>query len=222
MRLTTRKRRERSLPRWFTGLVCLGAASLLVGGFGKLATENHWFAAMDAWADGLAPSESALRMAEVISQLGTPQAITIATVLMVLVLMIRRRGAESIILLGSTISATVVQSLLKSWVGRPRPDDPLMTQSGAFPSGHAFLAVAVYGLFAYFLIRSLRSLGAKIAVGVIGVLLVAVISYSRIVLGVHYVSDVIFGSLLGLVWLITGAWVTRGGAKRERGLRFSA
>ena len=94
----------------------------------------------------------------------------------------------------------------KTFIGRERPVDVAYyaAEHFSFPSGHATTAVALYGLLAYFLYRhyhthAQRNLLLWLAGG-----LMLVIGFSRIYLGVHYLSDVLAGFLLGALWLLVG------------------
>lgn len=98
--------------------------------------------------------------------------------------------------------------VLKEIVDRARPDllDPVATAPGrSFPSGHALGATIALGLLVLVLGSLLRPVWRRLAwaAAILGVLLV---SASRVVLGVHYLSDVTAGILLGAGWLaITAA-----------------
>lgn len=88
---------------------------------------------------------------------------------------------------------------------RNRPDQALhlVAEVGySFPSGHTMFAVAFYGFLIYMLWNSKRKRTTKIGLTVVGVVLVALISFSRIYLGVHYASDVVGGLLVSLGYLM--------------------
>ena len=96
-------------------------------------------------------------------------------------------------------------------VARQRPDsallfDPLAPENGAdsFPSGHVTFAVTL-AFAVYFLARGTR--WAKSA-AVAGVVVVAVVAWSRLYIGVHYPSDVVGSVLAGTapVILLSGCW----------------
>jgi membrane-associated phospholipid phosphatase len=71
----------------------------------------------------------------------------------------------------------------------------------SFPSGHAVLTVAVYGLVAYLWARASRSwLERIIAIGLC-IVWTSLVATSRLVLGSHWPSDVLAGCTIGLVWL---------------------
>lgn len=108
-------------------------------------------------------------------------------------------------LLTSTIGGSLVNTAVKWSVDRPRPTfrDPAAVtfQTGkSFPSGHAMSSTIAYGaLLLIFLplIPAKRRKWAFVAYGA----LVLLIGIARLALGVHYVSDVAGGYMLGLAWL---------------------
>jgi membrane protein DedA with SNARE-associated domain/membrane-associated phospholipid phosphatase len=126
-------------------------------------------------------------------------------------------------LLGTWLAAgagsAVLDWLLKGLFERPRPyfAHPLLVETSySFPSGHAMESFVVYGMLAYFTVLALRSWKARVAVVFGAALLVMLIGFSRMYLGVHYLSDVIAGYAAGGVWLsalITGAETIRRGGK---------
>lgn len=87
---------------------------------------------------------------------------------------------------------------------RPRPMDiaVYLEKSWSFPSGHAILAVSLYGFLIYFFWKHLKSWGAKVSVLFFGVLIIFLIGFSRLYLGVHYLTDVLAGYLIGIFWLV--------------------
>jgi len=74
--------------------------------------------------------------------------------------------------------------------------------SYSFPSGHATIAVAFYGFLIYVVWRNTKSWTYKINLLFAGLVIIAAIGFSRLYLGVHFLSDVLSGYLLGLLWLI--------------------
>lgn len=113
-------------------------------------------------------------------------------------------GARRVwLLLAVTIvGSSVIVTTLKLIVARPRPAEAIVsTFTSAYPSGHAVRAFAVYGLVVWACHRSVRHRLLRAAGIVLGVLLVAVITLSRLYLGVHLPSDLVAGALLGGFWL---------------------
>jgi membrane protein DedA with SNARE-associated domain/membrane-associated phospholipid phosphatase len=88
--------------------------------------------------------------------------------------------------------------------------------SFSFPSGHAAIAAALYGFAVYFLWRRAETWGRRLNILFAGIFLVAAIGFSRLYLGVHFLSDVLGGYLLGLLWLIIGISMVEWNARKER------
>lgn len=110
--------------------------------------------------------------------------------------------------LGELASTTAVKDLL----ARPRPVllNPVDHGAGySFPSGHAAGAAAVYGaLVVLVLPRVARWAQALLLTA--GSLLICAVATSRVLLGVHYPSDVAAGAALGLAWVgVAALLVTR-------------
>jgi len=114
---------------------------------------------------------------------------------------------------------TLVNTALKLAVNRPRPSADLIhvlspEQNNTFPSGHAFFAVVILGLLAYFIFINLKNHTLRMVALVGLIALILLIGTSRVYLGVHWPSDVIGGYLTGGV-LLTGliwfhhAWKAR-------------
>ena len=120
-----------------------------------------------------------------------------------IVLAIRRRWRLAVYLLVAGAGALVLDPVLKSLVGRLRPvvAHPVAYGNGdSFPSGHSLSSIVCYG--ALFLVFLPATRGRWRRVFVVGIVtLVALIGISRILLGVHYISDVLGGWALGITWL---------------------
>jgi len=112
-----------------------------------------------------------------------------------------RRRASALVASYAVCGIGVVL-LLKSLLAMPRPPEELFLIAHGddpygFPSGHAFMAVVVYGG----LLVTFDRPRDPLAVAGVATLVVA-ISLSRVVLGVHYLGDVVVGALLGVGFLV--------------------
>ncbi len=111
-------------------------------------------------------------------------------------------------LLGAGGIGTVVTAV-KLVVGRSRPLLPLaaISEDGySFPSGHAAGITVAVLLSAWMLTRwVMRSWTARVMVWTAAALLIGTVGFSRIYLGVHYLSDVAARWVLGAVWAGTVA-----------------
>jgi membrane-associated phospholipid phosphatase len=99
------------------------------------------------------------------------------------------------------LSAESVTFVGKILVHRFRPENGAIVETDfSFPSGHATIVVALYGFLSYILFKKT----AKKSVFVGALIIILLVGFSRLYLGVHYVSDVIAGYLVGLLALIAG------------------
>lgn len=101
--------------------------------------------------------------------------------------------------------------LIKHLVARPRPEFiAVYHETGfSFPSGHAMFS-AVFGGWIIFLIwHEAKQWTTKVNVLFACVIMMLLVSFSRLYLGVHYPSDVLTGFSIGLIWLGIGTGVQR-------------
>jgi undecaprenyl-diphosphatase len=113
----------------------------------------------------------------------------------------RRRGA-ALLLIALLLSERLIVELLKKLVGRDRPDPAGhldAVHSLAFPSGHSANAMTLGLGLALLLTPPGGARAAAVAAALLFALLVGV---SRMVLGVHWPSDVAGGWLLGALWTV--------------------
>ncbi|MGH9273877.1 MAG: phosphatase PAP2 family protein [Acidimicrobiales bacterium] len=99
----------------------------------------------------------------------------------------------------------LVDTIVKVVVGRPRPEveEPIISAFGnSFPSGHSMQAVVCYGALLLVFLPMVEGRRRTAAIAATGTLIV-LIGFSRLTLGVHYISDVLGGYVLGAAWLMT-------------------
>jgi undecaprenyl-diphosphatase len=140
---------------------------------------------------------------KVVTWLGSGGVLWTVIVASALILALRRlyRLAAFVVVTGA--GALVLDPVLKSLVGRLRPvvEHPVAHGNGnSFPSGHSLGSIVCYGavLLAFLPAVSPRlRTPVRAAVGT----LIGLIGLSRLLLGVHYLSDVIAAWALGVAWL---------------------
>lgn len=138
-----------------------------------------------------------------ITALGTGIVVLMVVTVAALFLVLTQHKYSAILLLASAFGGLVLNAVLKLGFHRPRPTivvAAVQTFSSSFPSGHAMSAAIVYSTVAYLAARLHRYRWARLLVMTAAMTLVALISFSRIYLGVHYPSDVIAGVAIGLAW----------------------
>jgi undecaprenyl-diphosphatase len=142
-----------------------------------------------------------------------------ATFLVSGILAARNRRVSAILFAASVVGGGLLELALKSVYARPRPDlvPPLVSvASWSFPSGHATLATVFFGGLAAVVFHVTRRRGPRIAAAVVAAVAAGGVAFSRIYLGVHWLSDVAAGVVIGLFWVVVAAATTEHFAGRRR------
>jgi membrane-associated phospholipid phosphatase len=109
----------------------------------------------------------------------------------------------AIFLAVTCIGGGIVDTIVKVVVGRPRPklEEPILEAFGkSFPSGHSMASVVCYGALLLVFLPLMSNRVRNIAIAAYIVLVLA-IGFTRLTLGVHFISDVVGGYILGFAWL---------------------
>jgi len=143
-------------------------------------------------------------IARVVTWLGGAIGTAVVTVVAVAVLWRASRRADALFVGGAVVGITVLVAVLKAVYERARPDFGsviALPHSYSFPSGHAATAVVLYGALAILLAERASS-RLRAAGWLAGAAMLALaIGTSRVLLNVHFVSDVAAGFAAGLAWL---------------------
>lgn len=123
------------------------------------------------------------------------------TFLSAIFFLIHRHAARIVPLLVSVAGSAATMFILKYTLERDRPLGSLyMELSPSFPSGHATMAMALYGFILYMVWSHDREPLRNPFIAFL-IVLVMLVGVSRLYLGVHYLSDVLAGYAVGLIWL---------------------
>lgn len=166
------------------------------------------FLSKDLQAEGDSPERRTMiyRTLYAISLFGKPLIASITVGIAGLLLVLYRHYREAIYILLTPISA-LVNSVVKIMVGRPRPSSSLVQilateHDASFPSGHVNFYTVFFGLLFIILFYTPNIPKAiRWLIQAISLFLIISISFSRVYLGVHWVTDTIGGYLLGLITL---------------------
>lgn len=144
---------------------------------------------------------------KVITFLGSATTTIAIAVIMLLYTRYRNQKllAEARVLAICLSGSWITNEVLKAFFQRTRPDAAALVfaKGYSFPSGHAMISFAFYGLLGYLLWQYGRrspSLATRLGAFVAWLLAIA-IGISRVYLGVHFPSDVIAGYAAGGAWL---------------------
>ena len=163
------------------------------------ALVKQWHAALHApFVDAIALFFTNLANVEVI--------VTLLIMAVVLLYRKKRHHAAQALIASVFTSIVLVQSI-KFAIDRVRPE-PFISAADtfgmSFPSGHAFVAIVFYGTVAYIIGHHIKKKKRRWLVYNSAQALVWLIALSRLWLGVHWLSDVVAGMILGglLLWVI--------------------
>ena len=183
--------------RFICALVGLTAIWLAMLLWGRGALDRTIYEALYA---GRRPA--LLAVARFFTALGEPTVLIAATLGCALWLWHAGRGRLGLALLSIALIGRGVSEVQKYWIARARPDlEPhlVVVKTSSFPSGHATSSMIFYLALALALTAHLRWHRVAAAGAVLLSLLVGT---SRVMLGVHWPSDVIGGWSFGLLWVL--------------------
>lgn len=212
-RLTTR--RFEGLPlTMLTGLLVLNG--LLLSEIAENIIQTDFMVQVDQWFTrwlfGGRSTRASLFLYGM-TWFGSRQATIGLTVLGSAILLWQQQRRKLFILWGLLAGVTVLVQLAKRGFVRARPlEVAYYHETGfSFPSGHSATAMTLYGLLAYWWIRRLTRPRDRWLVGTGAAILIGLVGFSRIYLGVHFLSDVLGGFLLGGCWVLVGIALTEWG-----------
>jgi membrane-associated phospholipid phosphatase len=147
-------------------------------------------------------NEQVALVARWLTELGGYRILLAASAIGAATLLFRREWRAAALLAGITLSGRLLVDWQKVWSNRVRPEEQVhlvQVQSLSFPSGHAANATLVWLCLALLLPRTARVRTFAIWAAV---WLALAVGLSRVILGVHWPSDVIGGWAFGLFWAI--------------------
>ena len=194
-----------------TFLIALVVTALVV-------TENSMLLTVDEWTNSTTNdwARNAEWPVDIASWIGVAAGVKMSvlySVIAVIGFALARRYRWAILVAGAGLTGVTIVELLKISISRPRPPGAELYVSDldkSFPSGHTTAGIYLYVCLAVILILVAKYHSWPVLRG-IGVVLFAygiLIGVSRIVLGVHWLSDVVAGWLVGTATLLIALALT--------------
>jgi undecaprenyl-diphosphatase len=137
-----------------------------------------------------------------ITDLGSIYLVVMVAVVVGVILFIRRNWWRLLSLFLAVGIGQAVLNILKIAFQKPRPKTEMFVFGSSFPSGHVFSATVIYGFCIYLALRFIKKATVKWTVSTLLALLVLLIGFSRVYLGVHWLSDALAGYVTGFAWLL--------------------
>ena len=194
--------------RYFAGalgllLLTLAVAAWVDGGWLLL----RWDEPVQRMVENARTSD-ATAVVKRISFLGSTVAVLTLGTLLAVVSWFRCRAVATVVLV-ATFTRPLLEFTIKALVDRDRPDlDRLVNGTGpSFPSGHVMAAAALYGLVPLVVTLYTRNRRIWWATTITSALLIVAIGASRTYLGVHWLSDVVAGFIVGAFFLRGAEWL---------------
>ena len=145
-------------------------------------------------------SRSAVTAFAAITWLGAGPTLAVLGVIVSIALIAKRRLVELYAWVLALAGSGLLNVTLKGWFMRDRPGETPLLASWSFPSAHAMNSFVAYGMLAYLASRLTRRGWSPAAIAAAGAI-VLLVGASRVVLGFHYLTDVVGGYAAGLAWL---------------------
>jgi len=161
-------------------------------------------------------SEQQLRIFAAVTDLGDKRFLIPLTAVIAALMLFRRRWVLAITWLVVTAGGGLLNVVLKAIFERSRPEHLhgfASAHGWSFPSGHSSGAFIVYGLLAYLIVIH-STPRWHLPVAAIAMMLIVCVGFSRVILQVHYFSDVLGGYAFGAAWV--AAWIAGLEAFRRR------
>jgi len=153
--------------------------------------------------------EGLIKVMKVFTFLGSTTFLTPFYLVLIAYYFIKKNYLFGIYILIITASSTALFAVLKLIFHRQRPGHPVIkgVAGYSFPSGHSLSAFVFSSILIYIIWNSNFTTPLKWLLSVFLFLLAIMVGISRIVLKVHYPTDVIASFCVGIVWVIISLWV---------------
>ncbi len=199
-------------PRAWAALILITAGVWVAGGLadsvdeGETSRWDRWFleiARRPGEPGSLRGPDWVPELVRDITALGSVIVLTLSTIGVVGFLWLARKRQTAVFLAVATLGGGLMASGLKLVFERPRPDvvpHLAHVSSASFPSGHSMMAAVTYLTLGGMVMAVVEDRRLKMYVLAIAVTLSLMVGVSRVLLGVHYPSDVLAGWTIGLAW----------------------
>lgn len=144
-----------------------------------------------------------MNVLEPFSVIGTELVIGIATIALILFLWwVKKDYAGIITVVVLVAGSNVLNKAIKGWMERERPPFSHGEEGFSFPSGHAMVGIVFLLVIAYFLSKEISTMGMKVTIFTLAVILSLLAGFSRVAEQAHYPTDVAAGFLLGYSFFV--------------------
>jgi membrane-associated phospholipid phosphatase len=173
---------------------------------------SAWFAHhRTAWLDDVTAD---------LTKVANTSGILVVAIVVEVVLLIRRHAREAcLFVVGLTVELATFLTV-NTLIERPRPHVPKLDSvpsTTSFPSGHIAATITLYALIAICVARLVRSPAWHRVAWVVAIVLPLLVGFARVYRGLHHVTDVVAGAVLGIGAVLTSVLVVLHDPVRARG-----
>ncbi|WP_128855417.1 phosphatase PAP2 family protein [Bacillus sp. CDB3] len=156
-------------------------------------------------------TESSITFFTYFTKLGSAIGVITTLIISLLVFWKKRYYAAMIVYPMAILTTHLVNKGIKEIVKRDRPslNEALDALGYSFPSGHAMLSIMTFGFLAYIIAANLKSITGKYVITILMGILIVSIGLSRVILNVHYPTDILAGYCVGGILLIMAIYYHR-------------
>ncbi|HUR09977.1 MAG TPA: phosphatase PAP2 family protein [Flavitalea sp.] len=160
------------------------------------------------WVDSF-KTDTLIQFMRRITFFGSSYFLLPAYCLLIIFFFLKRRKSLAIDIGIIGLSSTLFLHSLKFFFKRGRPESPLISplRTFSFPSGHALSSFIFCSVLVYIIWKTEIPLWLKWLLSLLLICFSLLIGVSRIMLNMHYPSDVIAGISLGLAWVLLSFWL---------------
>ncbi|QKJ26871.1 phosphatase PAP2 family protein [Aliarcobacter cibarius] len=178
----------------------------LLSGVTEEFIEQDFIIQIDYWVAknvALIRTESIVNFFHYITLFGNGETVFSLLTIISLIMIFKYNYFWSMPLIISVFGAISNVWLSKYFFLRSRPVEAIFFEhTPSFPSGHAAVSIAFYALLFYIWWRRQTSCNIRIIITFLGSTFALLLASSRIIIGVHYITDVMAGLLLGALWFV--------------------
>jgi undecaprenyl-diphosphatase len=189
------------------GLLALVAALVLFGVIAESVAKGSGLIVIDARLNGWLHAHSTTQLTQIfllVSKLHSNLIVAGVTFAISAYLWLKHLRYWFLTFVLAVFGGMLLNVVLKNLFERPRPnfENPIrVLTTFSFPSGHTMLAAVFYGALCAFVVSRLRGWMLRALALLLAIFMIALVGFSRMYLGVHYLSDVLGAMAEGLAWL---------------------
>ena len=137
-----------------------------------------------------------------ITNIFSPENLLVVAALAAVYFYVKKNWSKAALILFSSGGGLLLGAILKRLIGRLRPLNGLISESGfSFPSQHALMALIFFSLIMFLFHEKIKNKPLKYLFVAGNIFLIILVGFSRIYLKAHWFSDIMAGLALGLFWL---------------------